>query len=159
MCMFFPEWVIWMAIIRNGWVQWLRIIIVFQPLTSRLCLVAISWYRPDPCTRWNSLDLLMTDLPDLVWNSVVEPICNSDLCSLPEVVAMVHSVPNLCVSKKIFLTHKINCITVSGATQNLPCGNIWSGTSIFPCWLYIYITKDKCAHKKLSRGLMILNLL
>ena len=51
------------AIIRSGWDLRPRIVMVLQPLTSQLCLVAISWLSPDP---FGTLDLVMTDVPDLV---------------------------------------------------------------------------------------------
>ena len=44
----------------------------------------------------------MTDVPDLVRVAVVAQIGNSDHSSLPAVISMAHSVPNLCVSRKVF---------------------------------------------------------
>ena len=38
---------------------------------------------------------------------------------------MAHTVPNLCVSRKVFLNHQVNWHTVCGAIQDLPCYNIW----------------------------------
>ena len=55
-----------------------------------------------------TLDLLMTDVPDLVRVSVVAPIGNSDHSSLLAVISMVQAVPNLCVSRKVFLKHQVN---------------------------------------------------
>ena len=46
-----------------------------------------------------TLDLLMTDVPDLVWVAVVAPIGNSDHSSLSAVISMAQAVPNLCVSR------------------------------------------------------------
>ena len=68
----------------------------------------------------------MTDVPDLVWVSVVTPIGNSDHSSLSAVISMAQTVPNLCVSRKIFLKHQANWNTVCGAVQDLPWRNIWS---------------------------------
>ena len=65
--------------------------------------------------RGGTLDLLMTDVPDLVRVSVVEPIGNSDHSSLSAVISMAQAVPNLCVSRKIFLKHQVNWNTVRGA--------------------------------------------
>ena len=45
-----------------------------------------------------TLDLMMTDVPDLVWVAVVTPIGNSDHSSLSAVISMAQAVPNLCVS-------------------------------------------------------------
>ena len=54
-------------------------------------------------TRVGTLDLLMTDVPDLVRVAVVAPIGNSDHSSLSAVISMAQAVPILCVSKKVFL--------------------------------------------------------
>ena len=76
--------------------------------------------------RGGTLDLLMTDVPDLVQVSVVAPIGNSDHSSLSAVISMVQAVPNLCVIRKIFLKLQVNWNTVCGAMQDLPWRNIWS---------------------------------
>ena len=38
---------------------------------------------------------------------------------------MAPAVPNLCVSRKVFLKHQVNWNTVCGAMQELPWRNIW----------------------------------
>ena len=76
--------------------------------------------------RGGILDLLMTDVPDLVRVSIVAPIGNSDHPSLPAVISMAQAVPNLCVRRKVFLKHQDNWNTVYGAMQDLPWRNIWS---------------------------------
>ena len=48
--------------------------------------------------RGGTLDLLMTDVPDLVRVAVLAPIGNSDHSSLSAVIPMAQSVPNLRVS-------------------------------------------------------------
>ena len=58
--------------------------------------------------RGGTLDLLMTDVPDLVWVSVVAPIGNSDHSFLSAVISMDQAVPNLYVSRKVFLKHQVN---------------------------------------------------
>ena len=75
--------------------------------------------------RGRTLDLLMTDVPDLVRVAVVAPIGNSDHCSLSAVISMAQAVPNLCVSRKVFLKHQVNWNTVCGAIRDLPWRNIW----------------------------------
>ena len=65
-----------------------------QPLTSHQSTVAISW-PTHACG--GTLDLLMTDVPDLVRVAVVAAIGNSDHSSLPAVISMAQAVPNLCV--------------------------------------------------------------
>ena len=66
-----------------------------------------------------TLDLLMTDGPNLVRVSVVAPITNSDHSSQSAFISMAEAVPNLCVSRKVFLKHQVNWNTVCGATQDL----------------------------------------
>ena len=74
--------------------------------------------------RGETLDLLMTDVPDLVLVAVVAPIGNSDHSSLSAVISMAQAVPNLCVSKRVFLKHQVNWNTVCGAIRELPWHNI-----------------------------------
>ena len=84
--------------------------------TAQLCLVAISWLSARPM----HLVELMTDVPDLVWVSVVANIGNSDRSSLSAVISMAQTVPNLCIRRKVFLKHQVNWNTVYGAKQDLP---------------------------------------
>ena len=70
------------------------------------------------------LDLLMTDVPDLVRVAVVAPIGNSDHSSQSAVISMAQAVPNSCVSRKVILKHQVNWNTVCGAIQELPWRNI-----------------------------------
>ena len=74
--------------------------------------------------RGATLDLLMTDVPDLVRVAVVAPICNSDHSSLSAVISMAQPVPNLWVIRKVFLKHQVNWNTVCGAIRELPWCNI-----------------------------------
>ena len=76
--------------------------------------------------RGGTLYLLMTDVPDLVWDSVAAPIGNSDHSSLSAVISMAQVVSSLCVSRKVFLKHQVNWNTVCGAMQDLPWCNTWS---------------------------------
>ena len=78
--------------------------------------------------RGGTLDLLMTDVPDLVRVAVVAPIGNSDLSSLSALISMAQVVPNLCVSMNVFLKHQVKWNIVCGAIQDLPCRNICSKT-------------------------------
>ena len=80
--------------------------------------------------RGGTLDLLMTDVPDIVRVSVVAPIGNSDHSSLSAVISMAQAVPNLCVSRKVFLKHQVNVNTVCGAMQDLPWHHIWSADNL-----------------------------
>ena len=74
--------------------------------------------------RGGTLDLLMTDVTDLVRVAVVAPIGNSDHSTLWAVISMAQAVPNLCVSRKVFLKHRVNWNTVCGAIPELPWRNI-----------------------------------
>ena len=51
--------------------------------------------------RGGTLDLLITDVPDLVRDAVVAPIGNSDHSSLSVVISMIQAVKNLCVSRQV----------------------------------------------------------
>ena len=93
---------------------------VLQPLTSRLCLVVGPTHAGG-----GILDLLMTDVPDLIRVAVVAPIGNSDHSSLSAVISMAQAVPNLCASRKAFLKHQVNWNTVCGAMRDLHWRNIW----------------------------------
>ena len=74
--------------------------------------------------RGGSLDLLMTDVPDLVRVAIVALIGYSDHSSLSAVISMAQAVPNLCVSRKVFLKHQVTWNTVCGAIWKLPWHNI-----------------------------------
>ena len=74
--------------------------------------------------RGGTLDLLMTDVPDLVLVSVVALIGNSDHSSLSAAISISQAVPNLCVSRQVFLKHEVNWNTVCGPMQDLPYRNI-----------------------------------
>ena len=67
--------------------------------------------------RGGTLDLLMTDVPDLVLHAVAL-IGDSDHFSLPAVISMAQAVTNLCVSREVFLKHQVNWNTV--------CDTIWN---------------------------------
>ena len=67
-----------------------------------------EWLGSTTHARGGTLDLLMTDVPDLVRVAVVAPIGNSDHSSLSAVISMAQPVPHLCVSRKVFLKHQVN---------------------------------------------------
>ena len=112
-------------VIRSGWVLQPQIVMALQPLTSQLSGCDQLIVGPTHA-RGGPLGLLMTDVPDLVRVSVVAPIGNSDHSSLSAVISTAQAVPNLCVSRKVFLKHQVNWNTVCGVIQNLPWRNIWS---------------------------------
>ena len=58
--------------------------------------------------RSGILDLLMTDVLDLMLVAVVALIGNSDHSSLSAVISTSQAVPNLCVSRKVFMKHQVN---------------------------------------------------
>ena len=76
--------------------------------------------------RGGTLDLLMTDVLDLVLVAVLAPIGNSDYSFMSAIISMAHAIPNLCASRKVFLKHQVNWITVCGAIHYLPNHNILS---------------------------------
>ena len=97
---------------------------VLQPLTSQLSGCDKLVVGPTHA-HGGTIDLLMTDVPDLVRVSVVAPIGNSDHSSLSAVISMTQAFSNLCVSREIFLKHQVNLNTVCCAMQYLPWRNIW----------------------------------
>ena len=116
-----------MAIIRSRWVLPPRTVMELQLLTSQLSPVAISLLLRSVGTthaRGGTLDLLMTDVPDLVRVAVVAPIGNSDHSSPSAVISMAQAVRNFCVSRKVFLRHQVIRYTVCRAIQGLPWCNI-----------------------------------
>ena len=76
--------------------------------------------------RGGILNLLMTDVPDLVRIAVLASIGNSDGSSLSVVISMAYPFPNLWVSMKVSLKPQVNWITVCGAKQDLNRYHIWS---------------------------------
>ena len=67
-----------------------------------------------------------THVPNLLRVSDVAPKGKSDHSFLSAVISMAQAVPNLCVSRKVFLERQVNWNTVCGAMQDLPWHNIWS---------------------------------
>ena len=92
---------------------------VLQPLSSRLSgcdqLVVGQTH-----TRGGTIDLLMTDVPDLVQVAIIAPIGNSDHSSLSAVISMAQAVRNVCVNRKVFMKRQVKWNTVGGALQDLP---------------------------------------
>ena len=110
-----------------------------------------------------TLDLLMSDVPDLVRVAVVVPTGNSDHTSLSAVISMAQAVPNLYVSRKVFLKHQVNWNTVCSAIRELPWHNICLNDNpledlnehlslLVGCCVP---TKVICVHNKDKPGLMI----
>ena len=114
-----------MAIIRSGWVLQPQIVSVtaFDFATVSGCDQLIVGAAH---SRGGTLDLKITDVLDLVLVAVVAPVGNSDHSSLSAIISMAQAIPNLCVSRKVFLKHQVNWNTVCGAIHDLPWGNIWS---------------------------------
>ena len=115
-----------MDIIRSGW--------VLPPRTVMHVVAAFEFVSVYGCdqlvvgpthARGGTLDLLITDVPDLVRVAVVAPIGYSDHSSLSAVILLAQAVPNLCVNKKVFPIHQVNRNTVCGAIQDPPLCNIW----------------------------------
>ena len=66
----------------------------------------------------------MTDFAYLVRDAVAASIGNTDHSSLSAVISIAQVVPNLCVSKKVILKHKVNWNTVCGAMHVLSRQNV-----------------------------------
>ena len=95
------------AFIWSGLVLRPRTVMVLQPLTSQLGCDQLMVVGPTHASG-GTLGLQMTDVPDLVQVAVVKSIGNSDHSSLLAVIFMAQAVPNLCVSRKIFVKHHVN---------------------------------------------------
>ena len=52
-----------------------------------------------------TLNLLMTDVPDVVRVVVVAPLGRSDHSSLSIAISMAQAIPNLCVNRRMLLKH------------------------------------------------------
>ena len=76
--------------------------------------------------RGGTLDLLMTDVPDQVWVTVLAPLGSSDHSSLSAAISMAQAIPNLWVSRRVLLKHRVNWIAVSDAIGELLWRSIWS---------------------------------
>ena len=76
--------------------------------------------------RGGTLDLLMTDVPDLVRVAVVAPLGSSDHSSLSIEISMAQAIPNLCDSRRVILKHRVNWSAVCDAICVLPWRSIWS---------------------------------
>ena len=92
-------WMIWTAIIRSGCGLWPWTVAAATTTMSR-SLQSVG-FGPTH-SRSGTLNLLMTDVPDLRQVAVVATIGNSDHSSLSAVLSISQAVPNLCVSWKVF---------------------------------------------------------
>ena len=79
------------------------------------------------------IDLLLTDVPDIVLVAVLAPRGNSDHSSLYVVITMAQDVPNLSVSRKYFLNIKSieKQFMVQITIQDQPLRNIGLLTILF----------------------------
>ena len=77
-----------------------------------------------------TLDLLMTDAPDLVRVAVVAPLGSSDHSSLTIAISMAQAINNLCVSRRVLLKHRVNWSVVCDAIGVLPWRSIWSADAL-----------------------------
>ena len=73
-----------------------------------------------------TLDLPMTEVPDLVRVAVLPPLGNSDHSTLSIAISMAQTIPNLCVSRRVLLKHRLNWSAVCDAIGVLPWRSISS---------------------------------
>ena len=78
------------------------------------------------CARGGTLEILMTDVPDLVWVAVVAPLGRSKHSSISIAISMAEVIPNLCVSRRVLLKHRVNWTAVCDAIGVLLWRSIWS---------------------------------
>ena len=87
--------------------------------------------------RGGTLDLLMTDIFDLVRAAVVAPKGNSYQASISAVIPISQAVPNLLVGKFSFNIKSIRTQYVVKLIQDLPWRNIRSSDNpvvVLTCW-------------------------
>ena len=87
-------------------------------------LLGLIYFIPIfPCSFFHAV---LVHLPcRLIRVAVAAPIGNSDLSSLSAVISIAQALPNLCVSRKVFLKQHVNWNTVCVAMRDLPWRNIW----------------------------------
>ena len=91
-------------------------------------------------------DLMMPDVPDLVWVAVVAPLGSSDHSSLSIAISMAQANPNLCVSRRVLLKHRVNWSAVCDAICVLPCRSIWSADNpvkLRPMGIYLSLLVER----------------
>ena len=108
-----------MAIIRNGWV--LLLALDFATVSGCNQLVIGPTHA-----HGGTLDLLMTDVPDLVPVAVVAPLGSSDHSSLSIAISISQAIPNLRVSMRVLLKQRVNWIAVCDAICVPPWRSICS---------------------------------
>ena len=67
-----------------------------------------------------TLDILMTDVPDLVRVAVLATLGSLDHSSLSIAILIAQAIPNLCVSRRVLLKHRVNWTAVCDAIGVLP---------------------------------------
>ena len=67
----------------------------------------------------------MTDVPDLVRVAVVASVGRSNYSLLSIAISMIQAIPNLCVSWRVLLKHRVNWSAVCDAIAVLPWRSIW----------------------------------
>ena len=70
--------------------------------------------------RGGTLDLVLTDIPDLVSVAVVAPIGSSDHSSLSIKISTDHKVPYLCSRRVVLLKNRVNWDVIGGAVRSFP---------------------------------------
>ena len=66
----------------------------------------------------------MTDVPDLVRMAVVAPLGSLDHSSLSIAISKAQAIPNLCVSNRVLLKHRVNWSSVCDAIGVFPWRSI-----------------------------------
>ena len=62
--------------------------------------------------------------------AVVAPLGRSDHSSLSIAISMTQAIPNLCVSRRVLLKHRVNWYAVCDAIGVLPWRSIWSADNL-----------------------------
>ena len=75
-------------------------------------------------TRGGTLDLLISDVPDLLLVAVVAPLGSSNHSSLSIAISISQAIRNFCFSRRVLLKHRVNLSAVCDAIGVLPWRSI-----------------------------------
>ena len=101
--------------------------------------------------RGGILDHLMTDVPDLVRVAVVAPLGSSDNSPLSIDISMAQAIPNLCVSRRVLLKHRVNLSAVSDAIGVLPWRSIWCADNPVERFVHLCLLVERLVPTKVIR--------
>ena len=88
---------------------------------------------------------------DLVRVAVVAPLGSSDHPALSIAISMVQAIPNLCVSRRVILKHRVNWTAVCDGIGVLPWRSIWSADNPVERLNYLSLLVERFVSTKVIR--------